>query len=65
VSCKAVKLRDGTTALVNMTRRGKLTERDLRTLEKYAEFCRKRAAARQRERNADMLPGALDNGRLS
>jgi hypothetical protein len=58
MSCETVKLKGGQVALVNMKRGGKLTERDLKTLEEYAEFCRERAAERQRERNAELLPGA-------
>jgi predicted DNA-binding antitoxin AbrB/MazE fold protein len=54
MSCKPIKLKDGTAVLVNMARRGKLSERDLKTLEEYAEYCRQRAAERQRERNAKL-----------
>lgn len=65
MACKVVKLKDGTTVIANMTRRGKLSDRDRQTLEEYAEYCRKRAADRQRKRNAALLPGARKDGRLS
>lgn len=55
MSCKPIRLKDGTVVLANMTRRGKLSERDLKTLEEYAEFCRARAAKQQRKRNQGLL----------
>ena len=51
MNCKTVKLKDGQVVLVSMSPGSKLSERDMKTLEEYAEYCRAHAAKTQRERN--------------
>jgi len=65
MSCKTVKLKNGAVALVNMKRGAKLSQRDLKALEEYAEYCREFAAENQRKRNTALLPGSHHNREMS
>ncbi len=58
MSCKPIRLKDGTTLLANVAPGKKLSASDLRVLEEYAQFCRDRSAQEQRKRNAALLPKA-------
>lgn len=51
-------MRDGSTVLAMVKPGAKLTEADEAALAEYAEFCRARTAKKQRQRNAELLPGA-------
>lgn len=57
MSCRTIRMKDGSVVLANMKPGAKLTAQDERTLAEYAQFCRDRAAEEQRRRNQELLPG--------
>jgi len=55
MSCKTIRMADGTAVLANVRPGAKLTARDRQTIAGWVQFCRDRKVARevkeQRERN--------------
>ncbi len=55
MSCKPIRLKDGTVVLAQLKPGAELTDEETKVLEEYLQFCRtrkaKRAAKEQRERN--------------
>lgn len=58
MSCKTIRMADGSVVLANVNKGAKLTERDKAVLAEWVQFCRDRRAKQQRKKNAAMLPGA-------
>ena len=49
--CEPIKMQDGTLLLANVKRGETLTEADKQVIAEWVQFCRDRAAAKQRKRN--------------
>lgn len=57
MSCKPIKMKDGTTVLAMVKPGMKLTEQDKQVLAEWVQFCRERRAKEQKKRNREGLPG--------